>query len=234
MRMHMTRLFAHVALLCALSTPSFAEDLTTEFDARHKICLESIADDAQEAYELALQWQDEGGNRRAKHCVAMALFALGHEDEAAYRLDTLAGGPDGGGDKSRTKYYAEAANFWLAANEAEKAYASATAGLELEYDHLDLRISRARAYAVSGRYDYAETDLTSVLSLNPDHADALRYRADARFRQDNIKGAQTDIEAALRLDPTSVDTALLRGKIREFVRLQEFEPVSLPSDSKAE
>ena len=28
-------------------------------------------------------WQDEGGGRRAKHCVAMSLFALGHEVEAA-------------------------------------------------------------------------------------------------------------------------------------------------------
>jgi len=216
----MTRLFTHVALLCAFSTPSFAADLTSEFDARHKACLESIADDAQQAYELALQWKDEGGGRRAKHCVAMSLFALGHEDEAAYRLDALAAGADGGSDETRVKHYAEAANFWLAAEESERAYASATAGLKIQYDHLDLRIARARAYALSGRYDYAETDLTSVLALDPKHAGALRYRADARFKQDKIAEAQADIEAALLLDPTSVETALLRGQIRESVRLK--------------
>jgi predicted Zn-dependent protease len=223
MRRLMTRLLTHVAILCALSTPSLAADLTAQFDARHKACLESIADDAQDAYELGLQWRDEGGGRRAKHCVAMALFALGHEDEAAYRLDALASGADGGTDETRVKHYAEAANFWLAAEDAERAYASATAGLKLKYDHLDLRITRARAYAMSGRYDYAETDLSSVLALDADRADALRYRADARFRQDDIEGAQADVEAALYLDPTSVETALLRGKIREFVRLKALE-----------
>ncbi len=223
----MTRILPHVACLisglCLISTPSLAEDLTTEFDARHKSCLEEIAVDAQEAYEKALQWRDQGGARRAKHCVAMALFALGHEDEAAYRLDELAAGADGGSTATRVKHYAEAANFWLTANEADKAYASASAGLKLEYDHLDLRISRARAYALSGRYDYAETDLTSVLTLDPKHAGALRYRADARFKQDKMEAAQIDIEAALDLDPTSVETALLRGQIREAIRLAELD-----------
>ena len=221
----MTRLFSHVACLVAglslISTASVAADLTAEFDARHKVCLEDIAVDAQEAYEKALQWQDIGGGRRAKHCVAMALFALGHEDEAAFRLDALASGPDGGSDSTRVKHYAEAANFWLASNEADRAYASASAGLKLEYDHLDLRIARARAYALSGRYDYAETDLTSVLTLDPNHAAALRYRADSRFKQDKADAALRDIEAALRVDPTSVETALLRGQIREAIRLAE-------------
>jgi len=223
----MTRLLSHVACLisglCFFSTPSFAEDQTVDFDARHKTCLEDIAVDAEDAYEKALQWRDQGGGRRAKHCVAMALFALGHEDEAAYRLDNLAAGADGGSTSTRVKHYAEAANFWLTANEAEKAYASASAGLKLEYDHLELRISRARAYALSGRYDYAETDLTSVLALDPKHSAALRYRADARFKQDKINEAQTDVEAALDLDPTSVETALLRGQIREAIRLAEVE-----------
>ena len=108
--------------------------------------------------------------------------------------------------------------------------ASASAGLKLAYDHLDLRVARARAYALSGRYDYAETDLTSVLTLDRTRADALRYRADARLQQDNLTGAKTDIEAALTLDDTSVDTALLRGRINEAIRLKsapESTPVEL-------
>lgn len=223
----MTRHFSHVASLIGgfllFSTPAVAADLTSEFDARHKSCLESIAEDAQTAFEDAMQWRDQGGGRRAKHCVAMSLFALGHEDEAAFRLDALAAGPDGGPKATRVKHYAEAANFWLTVNEGDKAYASASAGLKLEYDHLDLRIARARAYALSGRYDYAETDLTSVLTLDPAHAGALRYRADARFKLDKIDEAQADIEAAMKLDPESVETALLRGQIREAVRLADAE-----------
>ena len=205
------------------STSTLARDLTTEFDTRHKTCLESIADDAQQAYETALQWRSEGGGRRAKHCVAMALFALGHEDEAAFRLDALAAGADGGPIETRVKHYAEAANFWLTANEAGKAYASASAGLKLKYDHLELRIARARAYALSGRYDYAETDLTSVLTLDPDYTSALRYRADARLKLEKLDAAKADIESAMTLDPTSVETALLRGQIREAIRLADAE-----------
>ena len=223
----MTRHFPYVACLIGgaliFSTSTMAKDLTAEFDARHKTCLESIADDAQLAYELALQWRDEGGGRRAKHCVAMSLFALGHEDEAAFRLDALAAGADGGSTETRVKHYAEAANFWLTANEAERAYASASAGLKLQFDHLDMRIARARAYALSERYDYAETDLTSVLALDPKHAGALRYRADARFKLKKMEEAKADIEAALELDPTSVETALLRGQIREAIRLAKPE-----------
>jgi len=221
----MTRHLSYVACLIGgaltFSTSTLAADLTSDFDTRHKACLESIADDAQQAFETALQWRAEGGGRRAKHCTAMALFALGHEDEAAFRLDALAAGPDGGSNETRVKHYAEAANFWLTANEAEKAYASASAGLKLKYDHLDLRIARARAYALSGRYDYAETDLTSVLTLDPNHAAALRYRADARFKLEKMEAARADIEAALNIDPTSVETALLRGQIREAIRLAE-------------
>jgi len=180
----MTRLISHVACLisgfCFISTSSLAADGPVDFDERHKTCLEAIGDDAQQAYESALQWKNEGG-----------------------------------------------ANFWLTANEPDKAYASASAGLKLAYDHLDLRIARARAYALSGRYDYAETDLTSVLSLSPNNAEALRYRADAKFRQDKMDEAQTDIEASLAIDPTSVETALLRGKIREAVRLAEIQPETI-------
>ena len=104
------------------SGSAFAADLTKEFDAKHKACLERIAEDNELAFEEAMIWQDEGGGRRAKHCVAMALYALGHEDEAASRLDSLAVASDGGTKKMRADFYAEAANFWLVAGEAERSY----------------------------------------------------------------------------------------------------------------
>ena len=87
------------------------------------------------AFEEAMIWRDQGGGRRARHCEAMALFALGHEDEAAHRLDQLASGADGGSDVMRSNFRLEAANFWLAAAEAEKAKASVMAGLEYETNH---------------------------------------------------------------------------------------------------
>lgn len=203
---------------------AYAADLTEEFDAKHKACLERIAEDNELAYEEAMIWQDEGGGRRAKHCVAMALYALGHEDEAAARLDALAMASDGGNKKMRADFYAEAANFWLVAGEADRAYKSASDGLKLRTDHVDLRIARARAYAMLERYDYAEIDLTSALSFEPNNADALRYRADTKMKQGRLSEAKVDIERALRADPTKVETALLRGHINEAIRLEKASP----------
>lgn len=197
---------------------AYAADLTASFDAKHKACLERIAIDSELAFEEAMIWRGDGGGRRAKHCVAMALFARGHEDEAANRLDTLAKASDGGTPAMRADFYSEAANFWLVANQPDRAYKSATAGLDLKVDHLDLRISRARAYAMSGYYEYAEMDLTNVLGFDPQHAAALRYRADARLKQGRLSEAKIDIENSLASDPTVVETALLRGQINEAIR----------------
>ncbi len=221
--MNLRCLLLGVLPLIAISfaAPAFAADLTASFDAKHKSCLERIAIDNELAFEEAMIWQDDGGGRRAKHCVAMALYALGHEDEAANRLDNLAKASDGGTPSMRADFYSEAANFWLVANKPDRAYKSATDGLALKVDHLDLRIARARAYAMSGYYEYAEMDLTSVLGFDPQHADALRYRADARLQQGRLSEAKVDIENSLAYGPTSVETALLRGQINEAIRKQK-------------
>ena len=207
---------------------ALATDLTVEFDAKHKACLERISEDNDLAYEEALIWQDEGGGRRAKHCVAMALYALGHEDEAAFRLDALAIASDGGTKLMRADFYAEAANFWLVAGEADRAYKSASEGLKLRKDHIDLRIARARAYAMLERYDYAETDLNSVLKFSPNDPDALRYLADAKMKQGRLAEAKIDIEKSLLADPSQVETALLRGHINEAIRLEVLEVTDSP------
>jgi len=220
--------------IAIVGQPAYAADMTEEFDTKHKICLERIAEDNELAYEEAMIWQDEGGGRRAKHCVAMSLYALGHEEEAANRLDSLAKASDGGTNLMRADFYAEAANFWLVANNSNKAYQSATEGLKLRKDHTDLRIARARAYALMERYDWSEIDLTSVLAFEPKHAGALRYRADAKFKQGRLSEAKSDIEKSLTADPTQVETALLRGQINEALRLEALEPTNTSKDISTE
>jgi len=215
-----TLLLSLPLIATSFAQSAFAADMTEAFDSKHKACLERIAEDNELAFEEAMIWQDEGGGRRAKHCVAMALYALGHEDEAANRLDSLAVASDGGTKLMRADFYAEAANFWLVARQADRAYKSASEGLKLRKDHIDLRIARARAYAMLERYDYAEIDLTSVLKFSPNNADALRYRADAKMNQGRLDEAKIDIESSLRADPTKVETALLRGQINEAIRLE--------------
>ena len=218
----MTR-FAYPFLAAVLALPASAQgaDRTAELDARHESCLERIAEDQPLALEEAMIWRDQGGGRRARHCEAMALFALGYPGEAASRLDGLAEGGDGGSESHRINFRMEAADLWIAAGDASRAHASATAGLDMDERHAGLRIARARAYALSGRYDYAETDLSTVLAYHPRHAEALRYRADARLNQSRLSGAKDDIERSLQIDLTSVDSALLRGRINEAIRLAD-------------
>ena len=66
-----------------------ADSAPVDFNARHEICLKAITVDADTAYEDALIWKGDGGGYRARHCLAMALFAVGHKDEAAYRLENM-------------------------------------------------------------------------------------------------------------------------------------------------
>lgn len=218
--MHLYRQLLGFLGLIALSSPltAYSEDLTSQFDQKHHDCLQRIAEDSELAFEEAMIWVDDGGGRRAKHCVAMALYARGHEAEAAHRLDNLAKASDGGTSEMRADFFSEAANFWLVAEKPDRAYKSATDGLTLKVNHIDLRIARARAYAMSGYYEYAETDLTSVLVFDPKHAAALRYRADTKFQQGRLNEAKIDIENSLAYDSASVETALLRGKINEAIR----------------
>ena len=224
-RLSQTLLSAAAGLLAsaAFVSTTNAADRTEVLDTRYKACLERIFDDQEMALEEAMIWRDQGGGRRARHCEAMALFALGHEDEAAYRLDELASGADGGSREMRRNFRSEAANFWLAAANPEKAHMSATAGLEYDDEFSDLRIARARADVMQGEYEEAEAELSFVIFQNPQHAEALRYRADARLRQDRLVAAKDDIETSLEADPTSVETALLRGHINEAIRLSEQE-----------
>lgn len=210
-----------------------AADLTAQLDARHKACLERIAVDQDIAYEEAMIWRDQGGGRRARHCEAMALFALGHESEAANRLDQLADSRDGGSNEMRLNFRAEAANFWLAARDADKAFASATAGLDYDLENADLRIARARANVMKAELDQAEAELSLLLFHHPGHAEGLRYRADVRLRQNRLVAAKSDIDASLSADPTSVETALLRGHINEAIRLADIDAV-LAGDTETE
>ncbi len=218
------KIFFVISLALATAIPQtapqavFAQDV--DFDVRHEQCLEKIADDAETAYEDAMVWQSHGGGRRARHCVAKALFALGHAGEAAGRLEKLAKAPDGGTPTMRAGFYAEATDFWLEAEEPHKALAASSAGLKIARSDLDLRILRARAYGALGRWDYSETDLTSALAFHPNNARALRYRAGAYLQQGDLTKAKADIDASIQAGDTNIDTLLMRGKINEAIRLK--------------
>ncbi|MCF6221587.1 MAG: hypothetical protein L3J65_10790 [Robiginitomaculum sp.] len=213
------------ALLLGVSHSSQAGNV--DFDSKHKLCLEKIADDAETAYEDAMIWQSEGGGRRARHCVALALVALGHPGEAAFRLEKIAKAPDGGSPNMRAGFYAEAANFWLEAGEPRKAYDASSAGLKIARSDVNLRIVRAQAYGALGHWDYAQTELTSALAFHPGDARALRFRAQSYFKQNLLKLAKVDIERSLVVNGTNIDALLLYGEIKEAMRLDAPQVITI-------
>ncbi|MEE9346602.1 MAG: hypothetical protein V3U82_00300 [Robiginitomaculum sp.] len=211
----------------AIFVTPFASAQTTpppvDFDARHDTCLELVSKDAELGYEEALIWKGDGGGRRARHCIATALFVLGHEGEAAARLEAMGAEISLGTPPMRATWLAQSADFWMEAGEAEFALRAADTALETVQNNLSARLIRARAYAKLGHLDYAEIDLTSALTLYPGNVAALRARADMRRQLGKLSLASADIEQALRGEPNSVETALMRGKIREAIRLAALE-----------
>ena len=196
-----------------------ASETTNAGARRHKACLARIAQDSALAHEEAMIWQSEGGGRRARHCVAMALFALGHEGEAAYRLEKLAQSPDGGSDILRIGYYVQAADMWLQAGAPQKAIDAGLMGLEIDISNIDLRIARARGFGALEQWADAQRELTTALIHAPNEPRVLRYRADTYLRQAKLRLAKADIDKSVQLNVKDIDSLLLRGRINEAIRL---------------
>ena len=231
----LTRFGRHALGVCTLIATAFApiasaDDGPTAFDLRHEACLDKITDNAENAYETALTWQNEGGGWRAQHCIAMSLFGLGRTAMAAHRLERIARAPQGVTDSQKADYFYEATNFWLLDEQFQKAYAASSAGLELRSEHLDMLIARARASVGLKDLTQAEKDLNRVVSLAPTRADAYRYRADIHKRVGDLDAALRDIEKSLTLDETQVETAVLRGDIREAIRRVERDEIEAGLD----
>lgn len=194
-----------------------------DFNVRHAACVDSTSTDPDVALEDAMIWKSQGGGFRARHCAALALFATGETRKAAAQMEQMGSEVGIGTAEARAEYYAQAAEFWLVGYDPDAAYRAATSGLDLVETDTGLRILRARAYAQLKRWADAETDLTNVLMLEPGNVSALVYRADARRRQGRLHEALADAELALETDFEFVDAAVMRGDIREEMRLAAVE-----------
>jgi len=62
-------------------------------------------------------------------------------------------------------------------------------------------------------------DLNVVIENIPTDAEALQLRARAHLETENLSAALADVEVAMRADTTNIDTLVLRGEIREAIRL---------------
>ncbi len=209
---------ASLALAQSAPMTQAGREIAAEETARLERCIEMTQSDPEAAYEEALAWIGNGNRPHARHCTALALLALGHEDEAAARLEDLANAPDAGGETTRALYLSQSGNAWLAAGYPGAAVVTLSNALKLVPDDPDLLTDRALAHLALDEASKARIDLTAALALRPGDATALGLRARALARAGRYDAALADIRAARVAAPDDIDLLVLRGDIREAQR----------------
>lgn len=183
-------------------------------EATYERCLTLAKEKPGEARALAQRWHEHGGAHPADHCLAVALVGLHEYKQAAGRLETLAQAMIHAPVELRADVLDQAAQAWLLAGDAARAYAAESTALGLRPDDSELLVDRAEAAGAAGWFDKAIADLDRVLKTAPRRLDALIYRASAYRALGRLDPALADIEAALKEAPDSVPALLERGNIR--------------------
>src|SRR5689334_6940033 len=163
----------------AAADPACAPRDATSEAATYERCMKLARQNPGEARNLAESWRARGGAHPADHCTAVALFGLKQYEEAASRLEALAGAMTTAPAGLRAEVLDQAGQAWGLAGDPVRAYAAAGAAVALDPNDLDLLIDRAQAAATAGYYDKAVADLDHVLKTDPSRVDALIYRASA-------------------------------------------------------
>ena len=213
-----------LALLLAAAPSAFAQ---TE-EERLEQCIAKIDVDADAAYQDGLTWLAKGNRPAARHCTALALIALGQAAEGAARLEELANAPDAGGLDERGIYLAQSGNAWLMAGMPDEAIVTLTNAMKLRPEDGELYKDRARALMLQKKWQEAGKDLDVAIELQAGNAEAFRMRGHALLKLDRLDDAWRDVETAMRLAPKDIDAIVLRGDVREAMRLAgKDDPVGL-------
>ena len=180
--------------------------------ARYQQCLAMLPDDPRGAASYAAGWTD--GGEGAAHCQAMAQVELGEVENGADRLERLAAASHAS-PAARAAVFGQAAQAWLIAGNAARAYAAGTAALALAPGDTDLLVDHAVAAGAQERFGDALEDLTHALANEPRRAEALVLRAAAWRHLGLLDLAETDIDRAVAIDPDSAEALLERGILRQ-------------------
>jgi len=194
-----------------------AEGTWDDADAkRYRACLAIVAETPEDGFESAMAWRDHGGAFPARHCLALALVALGSHEQAALRLQHLAQDMHRHRPALQAEILGQAGNAWLLAERPADARTAFTAALSRAPQHIDLLIDRARAHAALGAYADAFNDLDVAVALAPERMDAVVFRAAARRHLGDLVRALEDVELALALAPHLTEALIERGILRQL------------------
>ncbi|MFN3910578.1 tetratricopeptide repeat protein [Hyphomonas sp.] len=214
----------------ALMMQSAGAELAKAEEARLEACVGKIEVDPENAYEDALAWSFEGNRPGARQCTALALIELGNYETGAQRLQMLANAADGGTLEQRAVYLSQAGQAWIMAGAPEEAAVSFTDALKLAPGTVDLLVDRASAYMMTEDWDKALSDLDLALANSPGFGPAHQLRAEVHLNKRSYDLAMRDVNAAMTADPKNIDTLLVRGRVREAMRVEAESGVAAPLD----
>lgn len=197
-----------------------AEIARAEHD-RLEACVAKIETDPENAYEDGLAWTYEGNRPGARQCTALALIALGQYETGAERLESLSTSSDAGTLEQRAIYLSQAGQAWIMAGAPDIAAETFSAALEFAPGTLDLLLDRASAYIMLEDWDKALSDLDYAIANSPSHGPAYQLRAKVYLNQKQHDLAMRDVKTAMDADPKNIETLVLRGEVREAIRLAE-------------
>lgn len=212
------------AALLTCAPAAFAQPSAQDEEGRKlQACFDQIDRDPEIAYQDGLTWISRGNRPAARHCTALALIAMGQEAEGALRLEELANATDAGGLDERGVYLAQSGNAWLLAGMPDEAIVTLTNAMKLRPSDGELYVDRARAHVMNRAWADAIKDLDIAIARSAGGSESYRLRGHARLKLNRLPEAWSDVEAAMRLAPTDVKVVVLRGDVREAMRLQGME-----------
>lgn len=178
-------------------------------------CLTLLRNDPEEAMRFAQAWDATGGGDGARHCIALAMIGLGEAERAAERLERLGNGTRAG-SVARSQVFGQAAQAWMIAGDANRAYGAATIALTLNPQDAELLVDRSVILAALRRFNEALEDLDAALAVEPERAEAWVLRAAALRRLDRVDQAFQAVERGLVLAPDNAEGLLERGILRQL------------------
>lgn len=216
---------AKIFALALFANPALASDEISKPNKeisqsqKNAECLGLAEIKPEKAIDYAIDWRARFGGLNADHCLAIAYINSGNYSEGAKKLMIIAGAAETHDLSFKAKTLSKAANAYLLADMPDEALEAINLAIEIEKNSPNFLMDRARVFAMLTKWSDAEVDLTSAMKIGGEIGFALRLRAEAQMQLGKNDLALKDIERALELEPKAVDNYIVRGRIREAIRL---------------
>jgi|TARA_B100001964_G_scaffold232178_1_gene287674 regulator of sirC expression with transglutaminase-like and TPR domain len=213
-----------LAAICLLALPAALADEHDSPEIRYLTCVALVESAPEAALKRAQDWHGRGGGTAARHCLALALVALGRPVDAGRELENVAEAmrreagvePDKNQSMALANVLAQAGNAWLLAGQAKRARRALNQALALAPEDPDMLVDRAVVAAALEDFGTALADLDLALAHEADHVEAHAYRASALHRLERRPEALAAAQRALDILPGHPGARLERGILRQL------------------